>query len=152
MAENEFLIRPVAETDHAEWLRLRQALWDGSTEEDHKAEMVDIIENPVDQFVAVADVGDGYLAGFLEASIRSNVEYCRTGNVGYLEGWFVEPSYRQQGIGAKLVMFAEEWARQKGSTEMASDAEIENLVSIQAHKNLGYKETARLVHLKKEPT
>ncbi len=149
MAETEFTIRSLEERDLAEWLRLRQALWDGSTEEDHKAEMVDIIENPHNQFVAVAETGEG-LAGFLEASIRSHVEDCHSENVGYLEGWFVEPSHRQKGIGARLVRSAEEWARSKGSTEMASDAEIDNQVSLKAHSNLGYKETARLVHLRKE--
>ncbi len=150
MADPDITIRALEENDLAEWLRLRQALWDGSNEDDHKAEMVDIIENPNDQFVAVADVGDGSLAGFLEASIRSHVEDCKTENVGYLEGWYVDPMFRQQGIGARLVRYAEDWARGRGSTEMASDAEIDNIVSQQAHARLGYSETARLVHLRKE--
>ena len=150
MTETNFTIRPLAEGDLAEWLRLRLLLWDESTEDDHMAEMVDIIENSDAQFVAVADLGDGRLAGFLEASIRSHVEDCDTENVGYLEGWFVEESYRQLGMGGSLVNFAEDWARQKGCTEMASDAEVDNVVSQQAHSRLGYSETSRLVHLKKE--
>ena len=150
MAAADISIRALEENDLAEWLRLRQELWDGSNENDHKTEMVDIIENPQDQFVAVADAGNGHLAGFLEASIRSHVEDCDTENVGYLEGWFVDPSYRQRGIGSRLVRFAEDWARGRGCTEMASDAEIDNTVSQQAHARLGYSETARLVHLRKE--
>jgi GNAT superfamily N-acetyltransferase len=71
---------------------------------------------------------------------------------GYLEGWFVEPAFRQRGIGGELVRCAEDWARGKGSSEMASDAEIDNLVSIEAHNKLGYKETAWPVHLRKELT
>jgi aminoglycoside 6'-N-acetyltransferase I len=149
MAETEYTIRPLAETDLPEWLRLRLLLWDQSGEDDQMAEMVDIIENPDYQFVAVAEVGDGILAGFLEASIRSHVEDCDTENVGYLEGWFVEDRHRQKGIGRDLVRFAEIWARQKGCTEMASDAEVDNLVSQQAHTRLGYEETSRLVHLRK---
>jgi aminoglycoside 6'-N-acetyltransferase I len=152
MADAEISIRALEENDLAEWLRLRQALWDGSNENDHKIEMVDIIENPLEQFVAVADAGDGRLAGFLEASIRSHVEDCETENVGYLEGWFVEPLFRQRGIGGRLVRYAEDWARGRGCTEMASDAEIDNIVSQQAHSRLGYTETARLVHLRKELT
>ena len=150
MTETNFTIRPLAEGDLAEWLRLRLLLWDESTEDDHMAEMVDIIENSDAQFVAVADLGGGRLGGFLEASIRSHVEDCDTENVGYLEGWFVEESYRQLGMGGSLVNFAEEWARQKGCTEMASDAEVDNIVSQQAHSRLGYSETSRLVHLRKE--
>lgn len=150
MTDNELTIRPLAESDLAEWLRLRQLLWDESTEDDQKAEMVDIIEDPESQFVAVADMGDGRLVGFLEASIRSHVEDCETENVGYLEGWFVDDDHRQMGLGGQLVELAEQWARQHGCTEMASDAEVGNLVSQQAHSKLGYIETSRLVHFRKD--
>ncbi len=143
-------IRPLSESDLGEWLRLRQSLWDESSEDDHRSEMVDIIEHSESQFVAVADIGGGELVGFLEASIRSHVEDCETDNVGYLEGWYVEHDYRQSGIGGRLVETAEQWARRKGCTEMASDAEVDNLVSLKAHLRLGYNETSRLVHLKKE--
>lgn len=149
MEARDITVRPLEETDLAEWLRLRGLLWDASSEDDHKAEMVDIIEHPESQFVAVAEREDGSLAGFLEGSIRQHVEDCETDNVGYLEGWFVESEYRQSGIGARLVEAAEQWARSKGCTEMASDAEIGNVVSQQAHTRLGYNETSRLVHLKK---
>lgn len=150
MADSEFTIRPLSENDLSEWLRLRMMLWDELDENDHKGEMVDIIEDPDSQFVAVADLGGGRLAGFLEASIRSHVEDCETENVGYLEGWFVEKPHRRSGIGSNLVAYAEKWARSKGCTEMASDAEIANEVSQRAHEQLGYIETSRLVHLKKE--
>ncbi|MFN0138527.1 MAG: aminoglycoside 6'-N-acetyltransferase [Pyrinomonadaceae bacterium] len=144
------VIRALEERDLAEWLRLRTSLWDQTSEDDHKEEMVDIIEHPDSQFVAVADTGNGRLAGFLEASIRQHVEDCETENVGYLEGWFVDSDHRRQGIGAMLVGAAEDWARERGCTEMASDAEVGNTVSQQAHAQLGYTETSRLVHLRKE--
>ena len=150
MAYQNFTIRALSESDLSEWLRLRMLLWDETAEDDHKSEMVDIIEHSDSQFVAVADFGDDRLGGFLEASIRSHVEDCETDNVGYLEGWFVEPRYRRLGVGRELVAFAERWARGKGCTEMASDAEVDNEVSLLAHENLGYNETSRLVHLKKE--
>ena len=149
-ADKVFSIRPLDEGDLAEWLRLMMRLWDESSEDDHKDEMVDIIEHADSQLVVVADTGGGQLAGFLEASIRTHVEDCETENVGYLEGWYVEESFRQLGIGSRLVEYAEQWARQKGCTEMASDAEVDNAVSLQAHLRLGYAETSRLVHLRKE--
>src|SRR5436190_24337069 len=152
MADTAFTIRPLDENDLSEWLRLRLLLWDESGEDDHRDEMVDIIEHADSQLVVVADLGGGRLVGFLEASIRSHVEDCDTDNVGYLEGWYVEESHRQIGIGRGLVKYAESWATQKGCTEMASDAEVDNLVSQQAHIKLGYTETSRLVHLRKELT
>lgn len=150
MTTNGYRIRELSGDDLSEWLRLRLLLWDETPEDAHKDEMVGIIEHPDTQFVAVADAGNGRLCGFLEASIRSHVEDCETENVGYLEGWFVEDGYRRCGIGGRLVEFAERWAKSRGCTEMASDAEIDNSISLRAHVSLGYDETSRLVHLRKE--
>ena len=112
--------------------------------------MVDIIDHPDSQFVLVAEKEPGQLIGFLEVSIRPFVEDCETDHVGYLEGWYVEPGVRARGIGREMVRIAEQWAREKGCEEMASDAEIDNELSLSAHKGLGYAETSRLVHLRKE--
>jgi aminoglycoside 6'-N-acetyltransferase I len=143
-------IRPVTENDLNEWFRLRKQLWDQIADEDHRTEMLDILEHYDAQLVLVADTGNGRLAGFLEASIRPYVEDCHTDHVGYLEGWFVDSEYRKQGVGGSLVEAAEYWAFEKGCTEMASDAELGNEVSLAAHLGLGYAETSRLVHLRKE--
>jgi aminoglycoside 6'-N-acetyltransferase I len=112
--------------------------------------MLDIIEHPESQLILVAQVDTGELVGFLEASIRPFVEDCHTDSVGYLEGWYVEPRFRRMGIGRQLVKAAENWARQRGCMEMASDAELGNDVSLTAHIGLGYEETSRLVHLRKD--
>jgi len=150
MQNEQFSVRPLRETDLNAWFRLRQMLWDGSSEQNHKTEMLDIIEHPESQLILVAQVDTGELVGFLEASIRPFVEDCHTDSVGYLEGWFVEPKFRRMGIGRQLVKAAENWARQRGCTEMASDAELGNDVSLTAHLGLGYEETSRLVHLRKD--
>jgi aminoglycoside 6'-N-acetyltransferase I len=138
------------ESDLAEWFRLRKLLWDVGDDSEHKKEMLEIFDHPDTQQVLVAEMNDGRLIGFLEASIRPFVEDCATDHVGYLEGWYVEPEFRQQGVGGALVKQAELWAKQHGCSEMASDAEIENKASIEAHNRLGYKETSRLVHLRKD--
>lgn len=143
-------MRALLEKDIGEWFRLRKLLWEGSSDQEHKSEMLDIYEHTETQLVLVAETGDKKLVGFLEASIRPFVEDCRSDRVGYLEGWFVEPEYRRRGIGGKLVVTAEDWARQKECEEMASDAEIGNDSSLEAHLKLGYEETSRLVHLRKE--
>lgn len=150
MDEPRANIRALRESDLGEWLRLRKLLWDETSEDDHQAEMVDIFEHPETQGVGVADKGNGSLIGFIEVSIRPFVEDCETDHVGYLEGWFVEDSFRRKGVGKELVRFAEAWARERGCTEMASDAEIGNELSLAAHTKLGYSETSRLVHLRKE--
>jgi len=142
-------VRPISEVDLSEWFRLRRKLWDATSDEDHKAEMLDILDHPETQLVLVADADAGKLAGFLEASIRPFVEDCESDNVGYLEGWYVDPEFRRRGIGRSLVQAAEMWARSSGCTEMASDAELGNEPSLASHVRLGYEETSRLVHLRK---
>lgn len=143
-------IRPVNENDFVEWLRLRKLLWEGASNEEHQAEMLDIFEHHDTQLVLVAEIGKGKLVGFLEASIRPFVEDCHSDHVGYLEGWFIESNYRQHGIGKKLVKSAEQWAKSHGCEEMASDSEIGNNLSVIAHSKLGYEETSRLIHWRKE--
>lgn len=149
MAIKRINVRPLLETDLNEWFRLRTLLWDGANEDDHKVEMLDIIDHPETQIVLVAENSSGNLVGFLEASIRPFVEDCETDNVGYIEGWFVDPSHRRMGIGAELVRSAERWAREKGCSEMASDAEFGNEIGLAAHTGMGYAESSRLVHLRK---
>jgi aminoglycoside 6'-N-acetyltransferase I len=149
MKPGNWSVRALHESDLSEWLRLRKMLWDETPEDDHRDEMVDIIEHPDSQCVIVAESDEGSLIGFLEVSIRPFVEDCETDHVGYLEGWFVSSEHRRKGIGAALVKHAEDWARQKGCLEIASDAEIGNELSLNVHTSLGYDVTSRLVHLRK---
>ena len=150
MTEQNYRVREVMASDASEWFRLRKLLWDESSDDEHRMEMLDIYEHHQTQLVLIAETDGGRMVGFLEASIRPFVEDCHSDHVGYLEGWFVEEKYRKHGIGRELVKEAEDWARQKGCAEMASDSEIGNDLSLQAHQNLGYQETSRLVHLRKD--
>jgi aminoglycoside 6'-N-acetyltransferase I len=43
----------------------------------------------------------------------------------------------------------EDWAREQGCTEFASDAALENSVSHNMHRALGFAETQRVVFFKK---
>jgi len=72
--------------------------------------------------------------------------------VGYLEGWYVAEHARRQGIGAGLVAAAEDWARSRGCTEMASDTELANRVGEAAHLRLGYEVAARVTAFRKRLT
>jgi aminoglycoside 6'-N-acetyltransferase I len=152
MTDRPITIRRLDENDSRGWLDLRKLLWDQLSEQEHLVEMLDIFNNPDTQLILVAVSGNGDIVGFLEASIRPFVEDCHTDHVGYLEGWFVLPTHRRGGVGRALVLGAEQWARENGCVEMASDSEVGNELSLSAHLKLGYTETSRLVHLRKEIT
>ncbi len=132
------------------WARMRAALWPDCPAEEHEWEMTEILQNPEREPVFVSVGPDGRLQGFLEVSLRPYAWGCESSPVGYLEGWYVEPDARRQGIGGALVVAGEEWARSKGCVEMASDAEIDNELSHTAHGRLGYEEVEWLVHFKKK--
>jgi aminoglycoside 6'-N-acetyltransferase I len=48
------------------------------------------------------------------------------------------------------VTAAEQWARDRGYREIASDAMIDNLISERAHLALGFKEVERAIHFRKD--
>ena len=52
----------------------------------------------------------------------------------------------------RLVSAAEDWARSRGCTEMASDTEFANRVSEAAHLRLGYQVAARVTAFRKRVT
>lgn len=84
--------------------------------------------------------------GFNPDLLRSEyVAGAATSPVCYLEGAYVLPEYRRQGISSEFVRMVEEWARERGITELASDAELENAVSHQFHKKNGFREVKRTV-------
>jgi aminoglycoside 6'-N-acetyltransferase I len=142
-------VRFLEPSEWDEWARLRAALWPDCLAEQHEREMTEIIQDPEWEAVLVSAGPEGRLLGFLEVSLRPVAWGCTSSPVGYLEGWYVEPVARRQGIGGALVAAGEEWARSKGCQEMASDAEIENQLSHVAHGRLGYEEVERLVHFRK---
>ncbi len=143
----DFHIRRATLEDKAEWLRMRQGIWPEAPLEYLDFDMDDILAD-VHQLVLIA-FQEGRPVGMIEANLREYGEGCETSPVGYIEGWYVNDELRGQRIGAKLVRAAEDWAREKGCTEMASDTWLENDVSITAHKKLGYEEAERLVHFVK---
>ncbi len=142
-------IRRAESRDRAEWLRMRTALWPECPPETQLAEIAEYFGPDLQQAAFVAVRAEGGLGGFLEASLRLYAEGCETRPVGYIEGWYVDPDLREQGIGAQLVHVAEAWAIKQGCQEMASDCLLENEASFYAHLALGYTEVCRAIHFKK---
>lgn len=93
----------------------------------------------------VSERASGGLCGFAEVGLRSHAEGCLTSPVGYLEGIWVDPEYRRRGVGRALLAASQTWARERGATEMGSDAALGNQASHFFHRAAGFQEVDRVV-------
>ena len=147
-------IRYAEPADVEELAVLRVALWPKSSLDEQRSEMERFFEEgPITLLpcaIFAAHTPNQSLIGFIEVDLRSHADGCDPRQaVGYVEGWFVSPEYRGQGVGAGLMRAAEDWARTQGACEMASDALIDNEPSELAHRALGFEVVDRCVHLRK---
>jgi aminoglycoside 6'-N-acetyltransferase I len=135
--------------NHNGWLPLRTALWhDSAADIDHDTHTM--LSAPERNLVLVFTHENGEALGFAEASIRTDyVNGTHSSPVAFLEGLYVQPESRGQGIARQLVADVEQWAREMGCTELASDALVENQVSHKMHEALGFEETERVVYFLK---
>lgn len=144
-------VRAARPDDIGEWIRLRFALWPDDLEE-HRAAAERFFagdrHEPAEVLLAMDD--EEQAIGFAELSIRNIVDSCSTDRVAYLEGWYVDPLVRRQGVGAALIAGAERWAVEQGCREFGSDSLIDNEASHLAHRALGFEETGRVVNFRKD--
>lgn len=148
-----FSIRRAGLEDMHKLMPLRTTLWPGPDQE-HIADLGPLLQGsdgssfPCAVFIAESD--DGSPIGFLEAGQRSHADGCdSTHPVGYVEGWFVVESWRRRGVAARLLSAAEDWAREQGCSEMASDTWIDNDVSQRTHEALGFEVVDRCIVFRK---
>ena len=137
-------IREYRPADRRAYQALREKLWPDCSDSDN-----DSWFTRDDATTFLAERPDGSLCGFVEVGSRPYAEGCESSPVGYIEGWWVDADVRKRGVGRALIEAAEQWARSKGYTEMASDALIDNSVSHASHKALGFEEVERLVMFRK---
>jgi aminoglycoside 6'-N-acetyltransferase I len=144
-------VRHARPNDRAAWLEMRGALWPDGPPAEHASEIDAFFAGELrDPRAVLLAEADGRIAGFAELSVRQYAEDCDTDRVAYLEGWYVDPDARRQGVGRALVEAAEAWAEGLGCSEFASDALLENTASAAAHRALGFAETERIRCFRKE--
>ena len=151
-SHGEFQVRAARRQDVPSWSRLRKALWPSESAAELAAEAEAFFSGAIlePSAVLLAEDCGGILLGFAELSLRSYAEDCSTSPVAFLEGWYVIPEGRRRGIGRALVSSAEQWARQQGCSEFASDTSPENSGSIAAHVALGFAKAGSLQCFRKD--
>ncbi|ABR48402.1 GCN5-related N-acetyltransferase [Alkaliphilus metalliredigens QYMF] len=119
-------------------------LWPDNEYEDLKNEYFSLLKSE-NHKVFLCIVDDLPIA-FIQLSIRSDyVEGSESNPVGYVEGIFVNPNLRRQGISKELMIKGEEWVKEKGCKQIGSDIEYDNDTSYHFHMNIGFKEANRII-------
>lgn len=132
------------------WSLLRHALWPRMTAAEHERDIRRVFFDETKSTAAFVAIVDGELIGFAETSVRHDyVNGCETSPVAFLEGIYVTPANRRQGVANALSASAEEWGRSQGCMEFASDTPVDNGASQRMHKALGFEETERVVFFRK---
>jgi aminoglycoside 6'-N-acetyltransferase I len=129
--------------EHVAWLGLRQALWMGSDVTTEAARNGTLLTDPerfgalaYEVFLAVDE--DNSAAGFIEVSLRDDLDVFGRRQVGYVEGIYVEPRYRGTGLGRALIETAAEWTRRKAVQELVADVLGENTEGLIFHERSGF--------------
>lgn len=120
-------------------------------------------ESDVDAFCS-------YLKGCLRHDYTVLVAYIDNEPVGYMElnitisyeekvspfpvmficGLYVSPCFRRNGVASELIKEAENYAREKYCTRLASDYFDYNTASANLHKKMGFQITSRRVNVIKD--
>lgn len=137
---------PFRSSDQTDWLDMGAALWPDHNISDLEQVFNDLLT--LEHYRGyMCRLVSGEAVGFIFLSLRRDyVEGSSSSPVGYIEGIYVKPTYRGQGIAKKLSDVGEQWSLEHGCKEMASDAYWDNHESREFHKHIGYEETERLVH------
>lgn len=135
--------------DLGAWVQMRSVLWPNHQVDELIKEAISFLEAPFKTTVFLFLKNNTKIIGFLEGNIRDYTEECHSNRVGYVEDWYVHIIERKKGIGELLMQAFFSWCTEQSITEVASDTWLWNKGSIKAHIALGFIETQKIVHFRK---
>ncbi len=133
-----------------DWVSMGVALWPNHSKKEIAKEFNEQIRSKKYQTFIYKDKNNQSIA-FINLSLRTDyVDGSSSSPIVYIEGIYVKPKYRKQGIAQKLIQKTEKWAQKLGCQELGSDTELDNINSQKFHKKLGFQETNRTVNFIKK--
>lgn len=136
-------IKKATKSEIEQVAKLAVKMWDSSTVEELKADFEDYINNGGAVFLAYRN---NKAIAFAQCGLRYDyVEGTESSPVGYLEGIFVVEEERLQGVAKQLLNACQNYAKEQGCTEFASDCEFENEASLRFHLKTGFVEANRII-------
>ena len=138
------MIKKASYNDAAIVANLAAKVWTSTSVEDLIAEFKEFLVS--EDSATYLYIINNTAIGFAQCQLRRDyVEGTETSPVGYLEGVYIEPTYRKKGYGKALVKACEAWAKDKECTEFASDCELHNTDSLAFHLHSGFEEANRII-------
>ncbi len=137
-------IRKAQISDLGELTALALALWPGHTDAEMTADLRETMALPDAAFFLAYE--NDTAVGFAQCQLRHDyVEGTESSPVGYLEGIFVAEGCRHRGTARDLLKTCQNWAKEQGCREFASDCELSNEESRLFHEKVGFAEANRII-------
>lgn len=138
------LIRKAGPNAENEVAALASRLWPDHTADELAMDFKVLLKD--DEAAVFLSYHHGVPIGFAQSQLRHDyVEGTNTSPVGYLEGIYVAPEHRGNGVAKALLKSCETWAAEKGCREFASDCELDNVDSLAFHLAAGFTEVNRII-------
>jgi ribosomal protein S18 acetylase RimI-like enzyme len=139
MASDEMTVRPATQDDIAQVVRLVNAAY---------AKYLDRMEKPpapmLADYVRLISQGEVYVLA-ADAEITGLLALEAQDQALFIENIAVDPAVQGQGLGRRLIAFAEQYARERGLREArlyTNEVMVENLAF---YRRLGFEEVERRV-------
>lgn len=149
--EGQVHVRPAGPDDLHALVRLLGVLFsieaDFTIDEDRQRRgLMMMLDDPERRCVLVACV-DGRVVGMCTAQMV--ISTAEGGPVAWVEDVVIEPAFRGQGMGRRLLGTLQEWVRQRGGTRLQLVADVENEPALRFYLHLGWQRT-QLVCLRRK--
>ena len=129
--------------------KLAAELWPHHTPEEMTEDLLPLLSR--DDAAVFLAWEENTPVGFAQCQLRRDyVEGTSTSPVAYLEGIYVRETSRGRGIACRLLAACQNWAKEQGCAEFASDCELSNKQSLLFHKAVGFQETNRIICFTKQ--
>lgn len=142
------MIKEMTITDASALAAMAIKIWDSDDKDELEQEFINMTHDK-ESTCFIKFIGDKAI-GFANASLRHDyVEGCETSPVAYLEAIYVDEEHRHLDHAKDLVNRCEEWGREQGAKEFASDCILTNNDSYKFHTAIGFNEVNRIICFKK---
>ena len=145
------LIRKATLEDVPQLVSLAIQMWKSHTVEDLTKIFCEHIRKGKN--IIFLAISEEHIVGFAQCGLRFDyVEGTDSSPVGYLEGIFVLEEYKKRGYAKELLGECQNWAKDQGCLEFASDCELDNEESLKFHLKMGFAEANRIICFTKSLT